>query len=122
MIEKSLLSIFSLDWEKATKNGDFLPEFVSGAVKYEWDASEKKYTDTPKCVVITAFFYALKKSKIDIVLPANSISQSTLKTWNEKVEADTDISLFFENLNIGLKTGFGGEIQIIATADSVKQN
>lgn len=119
MVDKSLLPIFSIDWDKATQNATFLPEFVSGVIKFEWDSVEKRYTETPKCIIITAFFYGLKKSKIDIMLPANAVSQSTLDDWNRKSENDDDITLVFKNFVMGLKCGFNGEVQIVATADSV---
>lgn len=119
MIDKSLLPLFSIDWDTATKHGDYQPEFVSGVTRYTWDNVEKKYTETPKCVIITAFFYGLKKSKIDIMLPANAVSQATLDDWNQRVENEDDITLVFKNFVMGLKCGFNGEIQIFATADGV---
>lgn len=119
MVDKNILPIFQIDFAKATNSGDFLPEYVSGVVKFEWDNVNKCFTDAPKAVVITAFFYALKKSKIDIFLPPDAMSEKRLAELNAKADADEDISLNFEGLKIGLKSGFGGEIQIIATADSV---
>lgn len=118
-MDKSMLALFSISWETATRNGDYLPEYASGTIKYEWDSVEKRYTETPKCVIITAFFYGLKKSKIDILLPANSVNQSTLDDWNRKSENDDDITIVFKNFVMGLKSGFNNEIQIVATADSV---
>lgn len=119
MFDKALLPIFTIDWDKATKNGDFLPEFVSGTIKYEWDNVEKKYTEKEKCVIINTFWYSLKKNRIDIILPANSVSQSTLDDLNKRAENGEDISLIFKNFKLGLKAGFNNEIQIVATADSV---
>lgn len=121
-MDKSLLQIFSISWETATKNETFLPEFVSGKIKFEWDSVEKKYTDTPKSVVITAFFYALKRSKIDVLLPATAISEKTLEDLNKKAEEDADITLVFENFKISLKAGFNGDVLLVCTADGVTVN
>lgn len=121
-MDKALLPIFSITWETATKNETFLPEFVNGKIKYEWDSVNKCYTEVPKSVVITAFFYPLKRSKIEISLPANAIAQKTLEDLNARAENDEDISLVFENFKLGLKAGFNGEIQLVCTADSVKVN
>lgn len=120
MIQKDILSLFQIDDEKATKGGNFLPKYVTATVKYEWDSIEKKYTETPKSVVITTFFYALKKSKIDVVLPPKALTEKEIETLNAKADEDDDISLNFTNLKIGLKAGYGGEIQIVATADNVE--
>ncbi|MDE6852596.1 MAG: hypothetical protein K2J67_08945 [Lachnospiraceae bacterium] len=120
MISKDILSLFQIDSEKASKGGSFLPEYVSATIKYEWDGVNKCYTDVPKSIVITAFFYALRKSKIDIVLPPNALTEKEIETLNSKADADEDISLDFKGLKIGLKLGFNGEIQIYATADGVE--
>ncbi len=121
-MDKTILPIFSISWETATKNETFLPEFVSGKIKYEWSSVEKKYTENPKCVIITAFFYALKKSKIEVTLPANAISQKKIEELNTCAENDEDVNLIFENFKIGLKTGFNGEVQLVCKADGVTIN
>lgn len=64
MFDKSLLDLFEIDNAKATRNGDFLPEYVSGKIKYEWDGVNKCYTDRPRAIVLSAFFYALRKSRL----------------------------------------------------------
>lgn len=120
MIAKDILSLFQINSERATKDGSFLPEYVSGTIKYEWDGGNKCYTDVPKSIVITVFFYALRKSKIDVVLPPNALTEKEIETLNSKADADEDISLDFKGLKIGLKSGFNGEIQIYATADGVE--
>lgn len=48
--------------------------------------------------------------------------EKTLADWNSLVENDSDISLIFDNLQIGMKTGYGNEIQIMAKADSVAKS
>lgn len=120
MIDKNLLSLFEIDNAKATRGGDFAPEYVTGNVKFEWDGVEKKYTDTPKSVVLTCFFYALRKSKINIILPPDALSEKKIEELNQKADADEDISLDFKNLKIGLRLGYGGEISLVATADAVE--
>lgn len=119
MVDKALLSLFSVSWETATKNEDFLPEFVNGSIKFEWDNVEKKYTDKEKCIVVNTFWYGLKKSKFDVVLPANSVTQSTLEDLNQRADKGEDISIIFKNFSLALKVGYNGEIQIVATADNM---
>lgn len=119
MFDKTLLDLFQVDSAKATRNGDFLPEIVKVTVKKEWDSAQKCYTDTVKSIVVTSYFYALKKSKIDVVLPANILSEKEVDELNAKTDADEDIMIDFKNLKIGLKIGFNGELQIAATAEDM---
>lgn len=120
MIEKNLLELFQIDSARASKDGSFLPEYVSGVRRLTWDSVNKCYTDVPKSIVITAFFYALRKSKIDVVLPPNTMTEKEIEELNAKVDADEDISLDFKGLKIGLKAGFNGEVNLYATADAVE--
>lgn len=120
MIDKAILGLFLIDNEKATKSGSFLPEYVTGTVKYEWDGVNKCYTDVPKSIIIVAFSYALKKSKINVALPPNALTEKEIETLNAKADADEDISLDFKGLKIGLRFGYNGEIQIYAAADDVE--
>lgn len=120
MVDKNLLSLFQIDNERATKGGSFLPEYVSGTVKYEWDSVEKTYSDIPKCVVITSFFYILRKSKLNVTLPPKALTEKQIEELNAKADEDEDISLNFTNLKIGLKSGYNGEVNLYATADSVE--
>lgn len=120
MIEKNLLQLFQIDSTRATGEGDYLAEWVSGVKKLSWDSVSKCYTDVPKAIVITAFFYALRKSKIDVVLPPNALSEQQIEELNAKADAGEDISLDFKGLKIGLKSGYNGDISITATADSVE--
>jgi len=113
------VSFFTIDFAKATKNGDFPPEYVYGKIKKKWNADEKKYSDEVECIFLETFFYALKKSKISIILPPDALSEQKIHELNELAEAGKDISLDFANLKIGLKSGFNGTVDIRATADAV---
>lgn len=120
MIEKNLLELFQIDSARATKDGDYPPEWVYGTLKYVWDGVNKCYTDVPKWILITAWFSALRKSKIEVILPPNALSEKQIEELNAKADADNDIALDFKGLKIGLKAGYSGDIQISATADSVE--
>lgn len=120
MIEKNILSLFQIDYEKATKGGSFLPEYVNAVTKLTWDSTNKCYIDVPTKIIVTAFFYALRKSKLDVILPPNALSEKQIEELNAKADADEDISLDFKGLKIGLKSGYNGDITITATADSVE--
>ena len=118
-MDRQLLDLFSITNEKATRNGDFLPEYVFGKIKKKWNTEEKKYSDEPECIPLETFFYALRKSKITVSLPADALSEKEVAELNSQAESGKDISLDFENLKIGLKFGFNNELQIVATADSL---
>lgn len=119
MFDKSLLPIFTIGWNEATRNSDFPPEFVSGKIKKKWNADEKKYSDEPECVQLESFFYALRKSKIVVTLPPDALSEKEVAELNLQADGGKDISLNFENLKIGLRFVYGNELQIVATADSL---
>lgn len=114
------LSLFTIDFAKATKNGDFPPEFVAGKVKKKWNAEEKKYSDEPECVQLETFFYALRKSKIIVTLPPDALSEKEVAELNLQADGGKDISLNFENLKIGLRFVYNNDLQIVATATSVE--
>lgn len=114
------LSLFTIDFAKATRNGDFLPEYVFAKIKKKWNADEKKYSDEPECVQLETFFYALRKSKIVVTLPPDALSEKEVAELNAKANADEDISLNFENLKIGLRFVYNSDLQIVATATSVE--
>lgn len=118
-MDVNLLNLFVIDNARATRNGDFPPEFVSGRQKFEWDTVNKCSTDIVKSISLEVFFYALRKSKISVSLPPNALSEKQLDDLNSQAENGKDITLDFENLKIGLKQGFGGSIDIYATADAV---
>ncbi len=55
-MDRQLLDLFSITNEKATRNGDFLPEYVFGKIKKKWNTEEKKYSDEPECIHLETFF------------------------------------------------------------------
>lgn len=121
MIEKNLLELFQIDSARATKNGDFLAEYVSGLKRYTWDSVNKCYImDKPRATILTAWFCAIRKSKLAIVLPPDALTEKEIEELNAKADAGEDISLDFKGLKIGLKSGYNGDITITATTDSVE--
>lgn len=120
-VDKNILSLFTISEATATREGTSLPEVVDITVKYVWDDVNKGYTKEIKSIVIDTFFYALKKSRLEITLPPNALSARDIKEWQTRIEDEAIITVSFENLKIGLKQGFNREVMVTATADGVRE-
>ncbi len=55
-MDRQLLDLFSITNEKATRNGDFLPEYVFGKIKKSGTRRKKSIPTSPNAYIWKPFF------------------------------------------------------------------